>query len=300
MLDQSTAPTVSLRAERTTALPVARMVIGMDAEEAAALLPRLFNLCRVAQSIAARLAFGLPSAPGQIEEIRQEVLREHLIKFCLKFPGHFGLGPSTLPAGWQLGSDATRLALFGPKGALPERPADFAQFLEGDNGAAHLLRRIGYCFDAGEACSDRLASVTPETALIAAALENSVAGRQAHRPVLQEIEDNVGRGPLWRATARLYDAQDCMDGTLPEPVSPRPGLAVVPAARGTYAVSATVEAGIVTAFGRVTPTDHLTATGGILDQTLARLPARKNGMAPLIMDILDPCVPVRITETQDA
>ncbi len=300
MLDHAKVRTGGIRAERIAPLPVAGMVIGMQAEAAAAMLPRLFNLCRAAQGVAARLAFGLPVSQTQIEAIRQEVLREHLVKFCLKIPGHFGLGPGSLPDGWQHGSGALRKALCGPMMALPQRPADFTDFLETGSGMAPVLRRIRDCFAAGEACSAKLPCITSKNAFSATALENSVAGRQADKPVLQAIEANVGRGPLWRATARLYDAQDCVEGFLPKAQQPQPGKAVVPAARGTYAVEAELNDGVVTAFRRITPTDHLVAQGGILDQTLATLPCKKNGMAPLLMDILDPCMPVALKEVQDA
>ena len=68
------------------------------------------------------------------------------------------------------------------------------------------------------------------------------------------------------------------------------------AARGSYAVAATVTDGKVTGFSRVTPTDHLLATDGILDRSLAALPALKSGYAPLLLDILDPCTPVALEE----
>jgi hypothetical protein len=37
------------------------------------------------------------------------------------------------------------------------------------------------------------------------------------------------------------------------------------------------------------------AKGGIMEQSLARLPEDKQRMAPLLVDILDPCVQVTIT-----
>lgn len=289
-----------LAVTRSAPLPVSGMVIGMETEEAAALLPRVFNLCRVAQSIAARLAFGLPVAPSHHEELRREVLREHLIKFCLKFPGHFGAGPQPMPERWQQGGPAARRALFGSEERLPEDAQAFDAFLESGQGVAPILRRIRDCFAPLEAASTKLPAVTPETALSAVALENSVAARQEDRPAMRHIESRFGRGPLWRAAARAFDAQDCLDGCLPRCATPAPGVAVVPAARGAYAVSATAEAGRVMAFRRITPTDHLMARGGILDQMLASLPAHKSGMAPLILDILDPCSPVQIKEVAHA
>ena len=42
-------------------------------------------------------------------------------------------------------------------------------------------------------------------------------------------------------------------------------------------------------FLRVTPTDHMLAPGGMLEGALAALPADRAGLAPLVLDILDPC-----------
>ncbi len=56
----------------------------------------------------------------------------------------------------------------------------------------------------------------------------------------------------------------------------------------------------LTAFTRVTPTDHLPAPGRVPEQSLATLPAEKTGLAALVPDILDPCSPVRLEEAQDA
>ena len=54
----------ALHARPAPVLPVADMVVGQTPEDAAAMLPRLFNLCRVAQGIAARAAFDLPLPDG--------------------------------------------------------------------------------------------------------------------------------------------------------------------------------------------------------------------------------------------
>ena len=65
-------------------------------------------------------------------------------------------------------------------------------------------------------------------------------------------------------------------------------------------MTAASQAGHVTQFERVTPTDHMLAPDGILDRTLATLPAMKEGLATLILEILDPCTPVRLKEAGDA
>jgi hypothetical protein len=39
------------------------------------------------------------------------------------------------------------------------------------------------------------------------------------------------------------------------------------------------------------------APGGMLMRSLASLPPSKAGLAPLVLNILDPCVPVTLTQT---
>jgi hypothetical protein len=114
------------------------------------------------------------------------------------------------------------------------------------------------------------------------------------------IAETRGHGPLWRAAARGYDIAACLADRLPVPRTPAPGSAIVAATRGAFAVTARVENGRIAGFARVTPTDHLLAQGGILERTLAALPPEKAGYAPLILDILDPCTPVRLTEVTHA
>lgn len=273
MLNKPTSKPGGLRAQGfTPPLPVAGLIFGKDIQEAAALMPRLFNLCRSAQNAAVRLAFGLPLKCGKVEQVRAEILREHLIKFCCKLPPHFHVAAAPLPKGWQSGTDNVRETLFRPAGSIPQTSNDFMAFLHSRKGVAATLLHIRDCFEPGAAHSEKLPTVTVENALRATALENSVAGRQAQCPVLRDIETVFGRGPFWRATACAYDAEDSLNEVLPSLVSPRPGQAIVTAARDTYAIAASVEDGIVTKFRRVTPTDHLLARGGILDQVLASLP----------------------------
>lgn len=288
--------TVRLRARRGVELPVARMLAGQSVEDAAALMPRLFSLCRAAQSAAVRLAFGLPVDPGSQDETRREILRDHMMKMLVSWPRRFGLSTSAFPRGWTDGGPALGAFLFGAPGGMPAHPDDFDMFLNGQTPVAAVLRRIADGFAPFEAATGVLPAPDDQTSFRPGALENSVAARQAERPVMQWIESAWGRGPLWRATARAYDIEDCIAGRLPVPRSTGPGRALVVAARGTYAVGATVADGKVAGFSRVTPTDHLLAADGILDRSLAALPALKSGYAPLLLDILDPCTPVALEE----
>ncbi len=299
MFDARPTARPSLAATRAPELPVERLLVGKTVEEAAALLPRLFNLCREAQASCARLAFGLPGDPGAPAPGR-EILRDHLLKIHATWPGHYGFSPDPLPADWAAGGPRLARALFGAPGEMPATPADFLSFLGSDVPLARILARIDASFGKGEADTGWLPSLTSKTAFRTIAAENSVAGRHAFHPVMRWIAETRGHGPLWRATARGYDMAACLADRLPVPRTPAPGSAIVAAARGAYAVAARVEGGRVASFTRVTPTDHLLARGGILDRSLAALPAEKSGYAPLLLDILDPCTPVRLTEASHA
>ncbi len=276
-------------------LPITELVVGKPVEEVVELVPRLFSLCRAAQSTAVRHALDLALSEDAALDLRREVLREHMAKLCLHWPVRLCQPVRPLPQGWQDGAGVA-YALFGPAETPPETAADTEAFLQSNLGAAPLLLGIARCFEDGIATTPSLDAVTPERAFEPVACENSVAGRQAHRVSLQHIEATRGRGPLWRAFARLWDVADALSHKLPEPVSHAPGRALVCAARGTYAVSAEVRDGVVTAFSRVTPTDHLMAKDGILSHALSTLPADREGLAPLLLDILDPCTPLRLKE----
>jgi hypothetical protein len=294
MLDR---PRPALTARAAPQASVGALLVGQTAEAAAALLPGLFNLCRAAQVIAGRRALGLAVPPGAQDALAAEIRRDHLLKLFISWPGQLGLPALPLPAGWMEGGAALRTAVFGPAAAPPRNGADLQDFLASGHGAAPVLAAIGRAFAPGEAAADGLRAPTAATAFARAACENSVAARHARHPALRHIAARHGRGPLWRAAARFYDIAATLDGTLPAPLTPRPGRALVAAARGLYAVEARVADGRVTAFARITPTDHLLAPGGILDRALATLPPAR---AALLLDILDPCAPVTLTGAPDA
>lgn len=275
-------------------VPVAEMIIGKPVEDAAELLPRLFSLCREAQSSAARAAFGLALTHGWQQRLREEILREHMVKICHRWPAMLGLPPLRLPQDWMQGSAAARAMLFGFWGRLPETPEEFDQFLIRGEGAANVLRHLSLHFLPGEASRPAMRAAGPLRFFEDWNVENSVGGRQARHPVLIAIEEETGRGPLWSATAMLYDLE-AMINQSPLMVTIEPGAAVIPAARGVYGVRAEVERGRVVAFERRTPTDHLLAPGGVLDHVLATLPgAAGQAAAEIALAVLDPCVPVKL------
>jgi len=267
--------------------PVVRMMVGRPPEEVARLMPMLFNLCGAAQGLAVRLSLGLPETGA---DARREILRDHLAKLCLHWPRLLGLAPQPLPEGWAAGGPALSAWLWG--GA---RPDDLDTWLAAGAGVAPVLAEIRARFAPGEAIAD-LPPLTDPAAITAQ--ENSPAGRMADDPLMLAAEAVYGRGPFWRALGRVLDLDRLANGPA-EAERRADGAAFVDAARGTYAFHASAENGAVTALARVTPTDHLLAPGGALSQSLDSLPAAKAGLAALVVDILDPCVPVLLSEAEE-
>lgn len=285
MLDRSHIP---LQVVAPQSPPVTRLVLGRPVEEVADMLPRIFNLCRTAQEVAVRLALGLPLKDGWSQRLAWDVARDHALKLLVLLPSQLGLSPLTPP------TDPTALpvSMFGAGGA-PQGAEEFEDFLKQDIGVAPLLRKIDDAFDVGEGGCEGLPLVTVETAGQIGPVENSVSARHHDHPLMQHLERTRGRGPLWRVVGRGLDAVSAICGRLPAPLH-HSGSILVPAARGLYAVRAHAEDGRVTDFARVTPTDHLLAQGGMAQRALASLPQSKLVLAPLLLDILDPCVPVKL------
>lgn len=288
-----------LRAEPAPAPPVQALLVGRPVADALVMLPRLFNLCRHAQGLGAALALGR-AAPAMSAAHHREILRDHLFKLHVTWPGFFGHAPRPLPMGWETEPSSVAQSVFGRAGAAPVTPAAWEAFLASDQGAAPVLKAISGCFAPFMADPGALARPDTESLFEDLAQENSLAGRHRDHPVMRHIAATWGHGPLWRAAARLFDIEACLSGALPAPAVPAPGRAIVPAARGSYAIEARAEGGILTALTRHTPTDHLLAPGGILPRALANLPATCAGLAPLLLDILDPCRPVRLEEVRHA
>jgi hypothetical protein len=268
--------------------PVAAMMLGKPAEEVAALMPRLFNLCGVAQGLAVRLALDLPVEGS---DPRREILRDHLAKLCLRWPGLMGLTAQPLPADWPRGGPELRAWIWDS-----DRPARLEPWLESGKGISPVLRAIAQRFAPGEAVADLPAWDRP---MCLSAQENSPAMRVCDDPLMAQAEAIFGRGPLWRALGRVIDL-DRLCAAPPLARRHGPGLASVAAARGTYTLALTLSEGRVSALQRITPTDHLVASGGMLQLSLESLPAHKVSLAGLVVDILDPCVPVEFREVADA
>lgn len=267
-------------------LPIDALVLGKPVEQAANLLPRLFNLCAGAQSMGARLAFGLPVVTD--DRLRAEILRDHLLKLCVIWPSLLSMKPVPLP------KDLTApgpLIVPGPK-------VDFFGWLKAEKGVAAVLSAIARAFAPGDAMAD-LPLIQAETAFDTLAQDNSVAARNVFHPAMQTITTQYGRGPFWRASALIFDILALLQSP-PLPIVCADGTVIVSAARGAYALRARSISGLVTGFSRRTPTDYLCAAGGVLQLSLASLPRAKSHLLPLLIDILSPCVAVQLPQVQHA
>jgi hypothetical protein len=260
-------------------LPLAALLVGKSVAEAVETLPRLFNICRAAQGTAARLSVGLPAEA----DLMEEVIRDHVLKLCITMPHSFGLAPLPIPQ--------DPAVLLGPAG-LP------AQGLEGwDSPLQPLVAAVRAAFPDRAAVAAALEA--PPEPLAEGAFENSAAGRQSRHPLMQSIEATHGRGPLWRLAGLVVDLAAALAGHV-QPATVADGIATVPAARGTYALRLAVTDGRVTGIDRRTPTDHLLASGGTLEQALSSLPSHLWHLAPQVIALHDPCIPVGFAESLHA
>lgn len=267
--------------EPAAPLPVGALLMGRPAAEVADLLPRLYNLCPMAQRLAARLALGLDD--GGIDTA-PEIARDHAVKLCLTLPRALGLDPLPLP---PRGGD-----LVGPDGL----PLTLAGLERWQAPLSPLVRALWRAFPEGAGVT---AALPPAPPLAEGAFENSAPGRQADHPLLEAVEARFGRGPLWRGLGLIADLEAALHGQMPA-ARVRGGVAAVQAARGSYALRLTQAGGLVTGMVRRTPTDHLLAPGGALLQALASLPRDLWARAPLMVALHDPCVPVTVREASHA
>lgn len=262
---------------------LAAALLGRPVDEVAMVLPRIFNLCRMAQSSAARLSLGLTDTP---EDTTPEVIQDHLAQVFVILRRAFGLTPITPPAAPGLAD------LFGPPQCLPRNPTALAAWLTTTTPLTDLIRAVQTSFPTGLGQTPDLPFPSSGAS---GSYENSAAGRQANHPLSQAIAVQQGRSPLWRAIGLLADLEAALLGRLP-PARLAEGTAIVQAARGAYILRLTHAHGRVTSLHRVTPTDHQLAAGGALEQALQNLPPARPDLAVRLVALFDPCIPVTLPE----
>lgn len=278
------------RLARAPAMPVEALLLGRPVAEARQLLGRLFGLCRCAHLGALDLALGL-GAPDQAS-LAAEIRTDHLAQLFVHLPPLLGLAPQAPPRGdleaALLGGAAERFAA-----------GDLPGWLASGEGVSPLMRRIAEAFPPGEADPGlpplgRSAAPRPGEAL------NVPAARVATHPVLAEAARCYGYGPLWQA---LGVVADLLALTLPGHLAAglaAPSFALVPAARGTYALTVTASGGLLTRLDRLTPTDDLAAPGGAIERALARLAPSRHCLAPVVVRLLNPCERFQVEEVAHA
>lgn len=273
------------RIDRMAGPDLAAYVSGRPVVEVAALLPRLFNLCRSAQTAAVRVALGLPLGP---DDPAADLIRDHLARVFVLLRQAFGLPPLPVPP-----ASAT---VFGPDGQMPCDLEGLARWMALDCPAAELARAVSRDFPVPLG----LTPVLPDASAQAGAAENSPALRQQDHPLMRAVERAQGRSPLWRYLGVLVDLQAAMAGTLPPPRRLPDGTAEVQAARGRYFLRIDQQDGRATHLARVTPTDHQLARGGALDHALRGLPAARPDLALRLVALFDPCISVTLAQVHHA
>lgn len=297
------------------ALPLARLLAGMRAEEAARMASLVHAICGAAQEAAARSALGLPQVPGARARIGAETLREHVLKLAALWPGVVGEAgdrqavalANRASSGTSGAAPALAEALFAP---LRRAPADWAELetymAAGASAPARAMARVAREWDASWGRVE-LAPFDPQAPVDWASatqagrpVENTPATRHADAPLLAAIAARHGRGILWRMAARLVEVGALLAGAAPPPVVAR---GIANAARGAMLVEAHAPQGTVTVFRRLSPTDFALAEGGVLARALATLPAARGAplgaVARMVVETVDPCLATRL-EVSDA
>lgn len=297
----------------------AQVLEGRAPQEAAALAPRIFNLCGAAHGFAAARALGLPAGDAAAA-MAWESVRDHALAVLHGWPALLD-GPPDRAALGQLShpgpvaADALRTALLGAGlaacdfGALS--PAELGAWLDaGPSATARILARLRRQLDPaeGRAGLPELGLVDLELALETAPLpaepptsslplrETGALGRVAATPLFAALLADEGPSLFVRLLARLADLLALLGGArLACPQTPS-GLGVAEAARGLLGHGAQVEDGRVTRYRILPPSLWNLAPGGLLERAFATLPPGPEApvRARFLLSAINPCVPVTL------
>ncbi len=295
---------------RVSGPDVARGMVGRTPQEAADLLPRIYNLCGGAHAVAAADALGLPR-PAR--DGLNERLRDHAVAVFADWPALFGGAPDRMALRQLAGDAQDRLALcrqvLGDDSTgldlAQGSPAELANWLaRAPSPTARLMRRLRETARPGWG---RVDLDRPDMADITAALaegaprvarETTVADDWRAAPLIRALAAREGMSLFVRLLARLLDLLAGLAGQRePAPhANPPPGIGLACAARGLLAHRARVAGGIITDYRVLAPSAWNLAPDGLLARMLATLPA--NDATPLLARIaiaaVNPCVPVRL------
>lgn len=300
------------------ALDPARLV-GRPVEEAATLVPLVYAVCAATQEAATRCACGLPAPAGLGARVVRDALRDHLIHLHVALPEALGCpgDPLAVREGLtaHLAGDA-RGALADAAFAPGEEPASLADLrawaLARFGAPAAALRRLLHGWDPAwgrvalplvPARLD-LARLDParldldRATLDGRAAEPGAAASHAAHPLLVDIAERLGPGPVWRTAARLIAAGRLAAEPDPERAGAArrmgEGAAAALSARGALWVRAARDGDRLAAFARLAPTDLVLHPNGLLARALVTLPAEPDAplaeIARALVAVADPCV----------
>lgn len=286
-------------------LPLEALLRGRPAEEAARLVPMIFNICAAAQEAAVRSALEMPADGALAARVAAETLREHVIKLAMVWPALLGhpaareaLGHAARAHDDADAAAALRRALFAPLDTAPGTVSELSDWMAaGATAPARAFAAVDGGWDRAWGRAD-LPLLDPGQPVDwdaatqgGRAVENAPACRLTGSTLLDEVAARRGHGFLWRMAARLVETAAILDGRSPGPATAK---GVANAARGAMMVEAAVEDGAVAAFRRLSPTDFALAPQGALETALATLPAEADAplraVAQMVIETVDPCV----------
>lgn len=280
-----------------------KLLIGRDINEVAQLLTRIFNLCPKAQQLAAQMALGLRITVSH-DQILAEIQKDHLVKLCFTLPPLLGLSPHPqapmIFSNISADCDKTYYSIF-EQDPLPESLDELQKWAWENNSwsaklTTALIGRLGRLNDEIGVLIPSMPFVLSQNTLSHQNWENSAAARASQYPLMANIEKHQGRSPLWRLWGMLLDLKSALYGDI-APARMSHEAALVPAARGLYALRIKHEKNRAVKIERKTPTDHLLMPKSALHIALEQLQrAQKQELFDLIIAIHDPCCSITLKE----
>lgn len=287
-----------------------RVLLGRVPEEAAALIPRLYNVGAAAQGAAAAAALGLSGGSG--DAIRAEIAREHGLFLFHHLPMALGEARDNEGLALLQTKDAPARVtshLFGPQapdvlslGDLSPSELD-ALLARGETATARSLARVAALDPAWARAElpdltlvEAEATLADETA--APARDATLLARVRDMPLLAALVAGDGPSLFARLLARVLDLSACLGPSAPKALSgARPhGIGFAQAARGMLVHRAHVAEGRVVSYKMLAPSRWTLTPGGLLERMLDAIPARAEAglIARLSLLAVNPCVAVRL------